>query len=115
MNDSVILVTRAGLGTTPAGDESFGVEMLDNFFHTLEKQPEKPAAICFYTEGVKLLSPDSQVAMGVKLLERLGIRIVACGTCLDHFKVGPSLAAGQRGTMVEIVQLISSAAKVITI
>jgi intracellular sulfur oxidation DsrE/DsrF family protein len=115
MKDTVILVKRPGLGHTPPGEETFGVEMLDNFFHTLEKLPEKPMAICFYTEGVKLLAPDSPTATGIGLLERLGVRIVACGSCLDQFEVGPDLAAGQRGTMVEIVELIDTAAKVISI
>ena len=56
MDDTVILVTRGGLGTTRPEDEGFGVEMLEKLFHTLEKVSRKPKAICFYTEGVRCIT-----------------------------------------------------------
>ncbi len=115
MQDTVIVVTRAGLGTTSASDDAFGLDMLDKFFHTLEKQADKPTAICFYTEGVKLLAPDSPLALSLKLLERQGIRLLACQTCLDYYQLGEDMVAGQRNSIVEIVQLLGSAGKVITV
>jgi hypothetical protein len=115
MKNTVILVTRAGLGNTPDGDEAFGVEMLDTFFHTLEQQQVKPSAICLYTEAVTLLKAGSPVLMGLHLLERLGVRIVACKTCLVHYEMGTDIPVGQCGTMVDIVQLLAEADKVIRI
>jgi len=115
MQDTVILVTKTGLGSTSAGDEAFGLDMLDRFFHTLEKQADKPTAICFYTEGVKLLTPDSPLSLTLKLLERQGIRLLACQSCLAHFQLGQDICAGQLSNMVEIVQVLGSAAKVMTI
>ncbi len=115
MSNTVILVTKPGLGHTPAGDEAFGVEMLDSFLHTLEKTSARPTAICFYTAGVTLLTPDSPIVMGLQLLERLGVRIVACKTCLLHYGVGIELPVGQCGTMVDIVELINTADKVVTV
>jgi hypothetical protein len=115
MQDTVILITKTGLGTTSAGDEAFGLDMLDLFCHTLEKLADKPTAICFYTEGVKLLAPDSPLSLTLKLLERQGIRLLACQTCLDYFQLGGDFCAGRASTMVEIVNVLSGAAKVITI
>ncbi|MHB8972894.1 MAG: DsrE family protein [Pirellulaceae bacterium] len=90
-------------------------EMLDKFFHTLERQPEKPHAICFYTDGVNLLAEGSSLVLGLKLLESLGVRIVVCQSCLNHFGLQDRLAVGTIGGMPDIVQLMWEADKVITV
>ena len=115
MNKTVILVTRQGLGSTLPEDAEFGLEMLDKFFHALERQREKPFAICFYTEGVKLLVPDSTVVLSLQLLEKLGVRIVACQTCVNQYGLQDQLAVGEVKGLLEIVQLMAQADKVITV
>lgn len=115
MNRTVILVTRAGLGTTLPEDADFGLEMLDKFFHTLERMTDKPQAICFYTEGVKVLEQGSPVILGLKLLESLGVSVVACQSCVNRYGLQDRIAVGRVGGMPDIVQLMSQAEKVITI
>jgi intracellular sulfur oxidation DsrE/DsrF family protein len=115
MKNAVVLVTRLGFGTTDADDADFGLDMLDKFFHTLESRPEKPRAVCFYTEGVKLLQPGSPIELSLKLLEKVGIDLYACQSCLDYYQIEGEIVAGKRSNMVEIVQLISDADKVITV
>lgn len=115
MHKTMIVVTRQGLGTTLPEDAEFGLEMLDKFFHTLERQSDKPFAICFYTEGVKLLERGSAVELGLQLLQRLGVRIVACQTCVMQYGLEHQLALGEVRGLVEIVQLMAEADKVITI
>jgi intracellular sulfur oxidation DsrE/DsrF family protein len=115
MSKTVILVTRQGLGTTAPEDADFGLEMLDKFFHTLERQPEKPYAICFYTDGVNLLAEGSSIVLGLKLLEALGVRIVVCQSCLNHYGLQDRLAVGTIGGIPDIVQLMWEADKVITV
>lgn len=114
-SNTLILVTRNSLGTVSPGDESFGVEMLDKFFHTLESQQEKPLAICFYTEGAKVVCEGSPHVLSLKLLEGLGVRLVTCQTCLDHYGIADQVAVGGTGGMVEIVEIIESASKVVTV
>lgn len=115
MNGTVILVTSAGLGTTLPADADFGVEMLDKFFHTLERLADKPRAICFYTEGVKVLAVDSPVVLGLKLLESMGVAILACQSCVQRYGLQDRIAVGRIGGMPDIVQLMNEATKVITI
>jgi sulfur relay (sulfurtransferase) complex TusBCD TusD component (DsrE family) len=115
MSKTVILVTRQGLGSTAPEDADFGLEMLDKFFHTLERQPEKPHAICFYTDGVNLLAEGSSIVLGLKLLETLGVRIVVCQSCLNHYGLQDRLAVGTIGGIPDIVQLMWEADKVITV
>jgi hypothetical protein len=115
MDDTVILVTRGGLGTTRPEDEEFGVEMLEKFFHTLEKVPGKPKAICFYTEGVRCVAEGSPLVLGLTLLEGMGVRLVACLTCLQRYGLEENVAVGGTGGMDEIVGLLTEAGKVVTV
>lgn len=115
MKNTVIIVTKPGLGTTSAEDSEFGMEMLDKFFHTLEKQGEKPAAVCFYTEGVKAAVAGSPIEISLKLLQRLGVRVIICETCLRHYGIELESAIGTVGGMTEIVKAISQAEKLVTI
>ena len=113
--NTLILVTGSGLGTTLPGDEQFGAEMLDKFFHTLESQSERPSAICFYTEGAKLVCEGSPHLLGLRLLEGLGVKLVTCQTCLVHYGLANRVAVGSTGGMTEIVELIGAADKVVRI
>jgi sulfur relay (sulfurtransferase) complex TusBCD TusD component (DsrE family) len=115
MRNTLILVTRTGLGTTLPGDERFGVEMLDKFFHTLEIRPEKPMAICFYTEGVKATVEDSLFLLALKVLEREGVRLVACKTCLEYYGLLEKQAVGEVVGMPDIVRFMAEADRVITV
>lgn len=113
MQETVIIVTRPGLGHTSPADADFGADMLDKFLHAIETLAEKPKAICFYTEGVQVLARDSSFALAVQLLDHLGIDLVACGSCLDYYGLGDEIAAGRRSNMAEIVKLLGAAKKVI--
>lgn len=115
MQDTVILVTRPGLGTTRPEDQGFGVEMLEKFFHTLEKKTEKPRAICFYTEGVRCVVADSPLVLSLKLLEGMGVRLISCLTCLQRYGLEDRVAVGGTGGMDEIVGLLGGAGKVVTV
>ena len=112
---TVILVKQAGLGQTAVEDRQFGLEMFDRFLHTLEAQPVKPQAICFYTEGVKLVCKGSSALQSLSFLQGMGVRIVSCKTCLDYFKIVDQVAIGEVGNMNDIVKLLLEADKIITV
>ena len=115
MKDTVILVSKTYLGTVSAGDTDFGAEMLDKFFHTVESRDERPMAICFYTEGVKALAKGSSFETGLRVLHGLGVRIVACGSCVEYYGLADNLSVGEIGGMPVILDLIAQAAKVVSI
>jgi hypothetical protein len=115
MAGNVVLITRETLGTTAPQDREFGRLMLDKFLHALESEPERPQAICFYTEGVKLVCPGSGVLLGLQLLAGLGVRLVACQSCLEHYGLAGAVAVGEIGTMKQIAGILLTAGKVITV
>jgi hypothetical protein len=112
---TVVLVTREGLGSVGPTDARFGIELFDRFLHTLEGRPDRPTAICFYTDGVKLVRKDSPVVMSLKLIEGMGTRLVICRTCLDYFGLADQVGVGEVGSMADIVALLSTAHHVVTV
>jgi hypothetical protein len=112
---TVVLVTRDGLGSVEAGDREFGLAMFDKFVHTLETSAERPLAICFYTLGVHLACEGSPALLGLRLLEGLGVRLVVCQTCLEHYGLRDKLRVGEVGGMSEIVSLANAADRVLTV
>ena len=113
--DVVVLVKQKGLGQTDATDRQFGLDMLERFFHTLEGQPLKPRAICFYTNGVKIACEGSPLVPGLKLLEGIGVKLLLCKSCLEYFKLVDKVAVGDVGGMNDIVKLLLEADHVITV
>ncbi len=113
--DTVLLVTRNGLGSVQEADRTFGLEMFDRFLHAFESEADKPTAICFYTEGVRLVCEGSPAILGLELLKGHGVRIVACRTCLEKYDLMGRVKVGEIGSMKEIVQLLQAADKVITV
>ena len=115
MSKLVFLVTREGLGQVDPTDRTFGLEMFDRFLHALESQAVKPHAICFYTEGVKLVCNGSPALLGLRILQSQGARLVACRTCLEHFGLSDKVAVGEVGGMNDIVGLLTDADSVVTV
>ena len=109
------LVCRAGLGVVEKEDNEFGLQMFDKFIHTLEKRDLSAEALCFYTEGVKLLTEDSSLIEGLKLVEKLGMKMVACGSCLEYYGLRDQVVVGEVGGMDDIVKLLRSADNVIRV
>lgn len=115
MKKLVILVSREGLGQVDPADRNFSIEMFDKFLHSLESRPVKPEAICFYTEGVRLLCSGSAVLLSLRLIEGLGVRLVGCRSCLEHFGLAGSLGAGEIVGMNEIVEMMAAADSVVSV
>jgi hypothetical protein len=115
MKKLVILVTDEGLGRVDPADRQFGAEMFDRFLHAWEGQAARPAAICFYTNGVKLVCEGSPALLGLKLLQGMGVRMLVCRTCLEHFQMADKVKVGEVRGMNDIVALLSDADSVITV
>ena len=115
MNNTVIVITKPCLGTTSQDDSEFGLEMLEKFFHSLERISAQPKGICFYTEGVKAVAKDSPIEISLKILEGLGVQLVICETCLKHYGLADKVVVGKIASMVDIVRMMSEADKVVTV
>lgn len=101
--------------TMGRGDDTLGAKLLGGYLASLADFEPKPEAIIFYNSAVRLLGPESTRLQALQQLEEAGVDLLACVTCLEHFKLIDSLAVGQVSNMREIVQRTMRAAKVITV
>lgn len=108
----LIQLTQNGMGL---GDKTLGLQLAKNYLTLLNEETELPKVIVFYNEGVKLLCSNSPVLEPLQKLTKNGVKLVACKTCLIHFKLIDDLQLGVVGTMMDIMQLQKVADKVISL
>jgi len=112
MKDTIILVTNNGMGQA---DLALQHKLATKYFELLIQNANLPAAICFYTEGVRLTVTGSPVLEQLKGLEAKGVRLIICSTCLDFYGLSAQTLVGIVGGMGDIIEAQTKAAKVITI
>jgi intracellular sulfur oxidation DsrE/DsrF family protein len=112
MKNTVILVNNNGMGKA---DEALQLTLFGKYIELLMQNSELPAAICFYTEGVKLVCEGSPVLDGLRALEGKGVRLIVCSTCLNYLKLNESVKFGIVGGMGDILEAQTKAEKVITL
>ena len=113
MTDTVILVTRYGMGHSQLAD--LPLTLIGKFFSLLLQGNELPAAICFYTDGVKLTVTGSPILNQLKDLESKGVRLIICSTCLEAMNLTKDVQVGIVGGMPDIIEAQMKADKVISI
>lgn len=107
----VVVVNSDTMGR---GDAELGSILMGSFLRQLAAQGGVELVL-LYNAGVKLACEGSAHLADMKLLERRGVEIVACGTCLGFYELTEKLAVGRKGTMEETVNTIATAQKVVTI
>ncbi len=108
---TVLLVKSNQMG---AGDDELGQILIRGLFHTLLELEEPPATIIFLNSGVKLVTKDSPALEDIEDLERGGVEILACGTCLNFFGLTEQLGAGVISNMYTIVETLMAAGRIIS-
>lgn len=111
----VVLLTKTWLGHVADTDREFGEAMLDKFLHTLEAAAQKPSTLCFYTEGVKLVSTGSPVLFSLRVLADAGVQMLVCQSCLQQYGLGDQVAVGTVSSMADIVAAVMAADAVLTV
>jgi intracellular sulfur oxidation DsrE/DsrF family protein len=112
MKDTVILINNNGMGKA---DLALQHKLIAKYFELLMHNTDLPAAICFYTEGVKLTVTDSPVLNQLKQLESKGVRLIICSTCLEYYNLNGQTQVGIVGGMGDIIEAQMKASKVITL
>ncbi len=109
---TVIIINNETMGH---GDKKLGMTLMGSYLKKVWASDQKPHSILFYNSGVKLLGRGSSVIDVLDGLEKAGVELLACGTCLDFYQLEDYLLVGQRSSMEELVHLMGVANKVITI
>jgi intracellular sulfur oxidation DsrE/DsrF family protein len=110
--ETIILITREGMG---CAETPLQMKLLDTYLDLLLRNGTLPAAICFYTGGVKLVVEGSPLLERLSSLEKAGVRLIICSTCLSYFGLIEKVKVGIVGGMADILEAQVKAAKVVTI
>lgn len=112
MKNTVVLVTNNGMGNA---DGKLELVLFLKYLELLSQTGDLPAAICFYTNGVKLVCEGSPVIDALRSLEDKGVRLIVCSTCLNYFNLADKVQVGIVGGMGDILEAQTKAEKVITL
>lgn len=109
---TVILITANGMGRA---DLELQQTLIAKYLSLLEDEETPPAAVCFYTEGVRLVVEGSPVLALLRQLEARGVQLIVCKTCLDYLGITGQVKVGRVAGMPDILDAQMRADKVITL
>jgi intracellular sulfur oxidation DsrE/DsrF family protein len=106
------MIPNDGMGT---GEDELRQKVLGTHLALLAENDMLPGAICFYTNGVKLVAEGSPVLDSLAALESKGVHLIICKACLEHFGIQDKVKVGVVGGMTDVISAIWAAGKVVTI
>lgn len=109
---TVVFISSDQIGQ---GEPELGRLLLSLFLRTLTESSYRPSLLVLMNNGVKLALADSQVLSTLQTIEHQGIEVRICGTCLDFYGVKDRVRVGTVSNMYELVEILWSGNKVITI
>ena len=65
--------------------------------------------------GARLVADDSPVLDALEALDRQGVDLAACGTCLAHFGLQEKVAVGRESNMQEIISVMLGPGETVTV
>jgi selenium metabolism protein YedF len=95
------------------GDDALGAILMRSFLKTLMDLEKKPSRLILINSGVRLASEGSEVLDTLKKLSEEGTEILACGTCLDFYRLKGKLSVGTVSNMYDITQSLLEADRLI--
>lgn len=109
--DSVILFKQNFFGS----DKELGKILIKSFIYTVLESGNLPDKMLFVNEGVKLVCEEGDILEDLKKLESNGVKVAACGLCLDFFKLKESVKVGTITNMYDIYTTVKNAGHLIEI
>ena len=106
----LVLVGTDRLGT---GDDDLGRKLIASFIGTLKEMGRELWCLVLLNAGVKLAVADSEMLTSIQELEKEGVMVLVCGTCLTHFQLLEQKQVGETTNMLDIVTHMQLADQVI--
>jgi selenium metabolism protein YedF len=97
------------------GDDALGLALMVNYLRTLKEMGTELWRLVFVNNGVKLTIDGSEVLEDLMEYEKNGLKIMVCGTCLNHFNLLERKQVGETTNMLDIVTAMQLADNVISI
>mgnify|MGYP000903474449 CR=1 FL=1 len=84
---------------------------MKSFLYTLTELASRISHLIFMNGGVYLSTEGSPVLDHLRELERQGVKILSCGTCLDYFTLKEKLQVGEVTNMYDATETLLNADK----
>ena len=109
---TLVMIIAPAFGS---GDDELGGKLMKNFLATLPEMGFALWRIILLNGGVTLAIKDSPVLEQLQALEKSGVSILVCGTCLEHFGLLSQKAVGETTNMLDVVTSMEMAYKIIRV
>ena len=106
----IIAFTSDKMGT---GDDELGALLMANFIKAIRDLDHLPAKMVFYNRGVMLGKDDSPVIEQLREIEKMGVKLLLCATCVNFYSLAEKIHIGTLSNMYEIAQSMALASNVI--
>jgi selenium metabolism protein YedF len=106
----VVVISSDKMGE---GDEQLGLSLMTTFINALKDLDELPQKLLFYNNGVKLVTNNSPVIETLRNLEKMGVELILCGTCVNHYSLASEIGAGTISNMYTMAGIMASTVKVL--
>jgi sulfur relay (sulfurtransferase) complex TusBCD TusD component (DsrE family) len=97
----VVIFKSDGMGVT--ANQELRETLARKFLTLIVDAEPLPAAICFYTDGVRLACTGSPLLPELRALEERGVHLVLCKTCIDASGLADQVQVGVVGGMPDII------------
>ncbi len=95
------------------GDDELGNLLMANFIKAIKDLDVLPAKMVFYNRGVMLGKDDSPVIEHLREIEKMGVGLLPCATCVKYYALEEKIHIGTLSNMYEIAKVMASATNVI--
>jgi selenium metabolism protein YedF len=99
--------------TMGKGSDELGEVLMRAFIHVTTELETVPDVMIFYNSGVKLAAEGSDLIKDLKELEKKGVKMLVCGTCVNYFNLDGKIAAGVVSNMYDIAGTLSRAGRIV--
>ena len=114
-SDAIKIMVMCASDRIGYGDDALGLKLMINFVRTLKEMGNELWRLVFVNNGVKLTIEGSEVLEDLKAYEAAGLKILVCGTCLDHFNLLEKKQVGETTNMLDIVTAMQLSDRVINL
>ena len=95
------------------GDRELGELLMANFIKAIKDLDKLPRKIIFYNRGVTLAARLSPLSEHIADLGRMGVEILLCATCVNHYGLAESIDTGTLSNMYTIAEEMASAGNIV--
>lgn len=106
----IVVVTSDKMGE---GDDQLGHLLMTNFIKALKDLDKLPQKMVFYNNGVKLAINSSPVIEHLRDLEKMGVEIMLCATCVNYYSLESVVGTGTVSNIYTIVEAMASTGNIV--